>query len=169
MSILVDTNVLLRLAQRASPHHLTAKSAVLSLVDASITLCIVPQVIYEFWVAATRPLEVNGLGLDIEATQQSIQGLLHDYQFLKDERGIFSHWHSLVADHQVKGKSAHDARLVAAMSRHDLRNLLTFNKPDFTRFAAIQVFTPDDVLAGQIPRSSFKTSEIVYRMAGELR
>jgi predicted nucleic acid-binding protein len=151
MSILVDTNILLRVAQRASPHHLIAKSAVLLLVEADVTLCIVPQVIYEFWVAATRPLEVNGLGLSIDAAQQSIQAMIQDYQLLKDERGIFGHWHSLVVDYQVMGKTAHYARIVAAMTRHGLTNLLTFNKPDFTRFPEIRVFTPADIMQGQVP------------------
>ena len=151
MSLLIDTNVLLRIAQAASPDHATAKSAVLTLVNANETLCIVPQIIYEFWVAATRPLDVNGLGMDVDAAQQSILGMTKDYQLLKDERGIFDHWQSLVTDNKVRGKTAHDARLVAAMQRHRVTNLLTFNKSDFTRFASIQVFTPAEVLAGRIP------------------
>ena len=32
---------------------------------------------------------------------------------LRDERGIISHWRTLVHTHNVKGKNAHDARLVA--------------------------------------------------------
>lgn len=151
MNVLIDTNLLLRIAQVASPDHQTAKAAILSLVQAGATLCIVPQVIYEFWVAATRPLNVNGLGMDVAAAEHSILGIIQDYQLLKDERGIFAYWQSLVVDHAVKGKTAHDARLVAAMQRHGLLNLLTFNKPDFTRFAGISVFTPADIVAGQMP------------------
>ncbi len=153
MSLLIDTNVLLRIAQAASVDHVVAKSAVLTLVNANFTLCIVPQIIYEFWVAATRPQDVNGLGMDIDAVQQSILEMTKGYQLLKDERGIFDHWQSLVADHKVRGKTAHDARLVAAMQRHRVINLLTFNKSDFIRFASIQVFTPADVLTGRIPSS----------------
>jgi predicted nucleic acid-binding protein len=51
----------------------------------------------------------------------------------------------------VKGKNAHDARLVAAMQRHGLTRLLTFNKPDFMRFPGINVYSPAEVLAGGIP------------------
>ena len=151
MSLLIDTNVLLRIAQSASPDHATAKSAVLTLVNANETLCIVPQIIYEFWVAATRPPDVNGLGMDVDTAQQSILGMTRDYQLLKDERGIFDRWQSLVTDNKVRGKTAHDARLVAAMQRHRVTNLLTFNKSDFIRFASIQVFTPAEVLAGRVP------------------
>jgi predicted nucleic acid-binding protein len=151
MSILVDTNVLLRIAQSASPDHATAMSAVLALQNEDVQLCLVPQVIYEFWVAATRPVDVNGLGLDVPVVERSIQKALIDYRLLRDERGIFGQWQTLVVANDVKGKAAHDARLVAAMQRHGLTNLLTFNKPDFTRFASIHVFTPADILAGRRP------------------
>jgi predicted nucleic acid-binding protein len=63
---------------------------------------------------------------------------------IKDERGIFGNWQSLVVAQSLKGKSAHDARLVAAMQRHRLSNMLTFNTPDFTRFNNVQVFSPAD-------------------------
>jgi predicted nucleic acid-binding protein len=56
----------------------------------------------------------------------------------------------LVVGNDVKGQNAHDARLVAAMQRHGVTEMLSFNKPDFTRFTAIRVFTPTEVLAGQI-------------------
>ena len=60
-------------------------------------------------------------------------------------------WQALARNYDVKGKNAHDARLVAAMQRHGIGHLLTFNKPDFTRFAGVCVFTPAEVLAGQVP------------------
>ena len=47
----------------------------------------------------------------------------------------------MVADHDVKGKQVHDARLVAAMLRHNISHLLTFNAAD-TRYAEISVVEP---------------------------
>ncbi len=43
--------------------------------------------------------------------------------------------------HDVKGKTAHDARPVAAMRRHGLSRLLTFNASHFARFDGIAVLT----------------------------
>jgi len=43
----------------------------------------------------------------------------------------------------VVGKAAHDARLVAAMNRHALSHLLTFNVSDFKRYPAIQILDAD--------------------------
>lgn len=151
MSLLLDTNILLRAVQPVSPHHADVVATVERLYQADIDLCVVPQVIYEFWVAATRPVAVNGLGMDVPAATHSVEEALRDYRLLKDERGIFGHWQYLVTANNVQGKQAHDARLVAAMQRHGVANLLTFNKPDFARFAGIAVFSPSEILAGQLP------------------
>ncbi len=88
--------------------------------------------------------------MTVPFAERSILEVLRDYHLRRDERGVFERWRSLVVAHDIKGKNAHDARLVAAMQRHGLTNLLTFNKPDFARFASIQVFTPAEVLAGQV-------------------
>jgi hypothetical protein len=52
-----------------------------------------------------------------------------------------------VVQHQVLGKTAHDARIVAAMQRHQLSHILTFNVEDFRRYPAIQVLNPHAVAA----------------------
>jgi predicted nucleic acid-binding protein len=150
MSVLVDTNVLLRLVHATSPGHIQAAAA-LETLSTSVELCLVPQVIYEFWVASTRPLNVNGFGIDAVSAERAIERLLRRFRLRRDERGVFGHWQTLVVAHDVKGKNAHDARLVAAMQRHGLTRLLTFNKPDFERFQGILVFTPAEVLAGLLP------------------
>lgn len=146
---LLDTNILLRSVQVSSSDHATARSTVIKLVEAEVELYVVPQVIYEFWVAATRPLASNGLGWDIPTVEVTINSFLDEYQLLKDERGIFTHWHSLVTAYGVMGKNAHDARLVAAMKWHGLDHILTFNGVDFRRYSGIEVLSPADVLSGK--------------------
>lgn len=150
MRLLLDTNVLLRLAQVASPDHSAAKGAVLQLADDGHQLCLVPQVVYEFWVVATRPVEVNGLGMDPETAEKSLEGLARDYILLRDERGIFDRWRSLIRTYDVLGKNAHDARLVAAMLRHGLTHLITFNTADFVRYSGVVAHAPAAILAGQL-------------------
>ena len=146
MSVLIDTNVLSRLDDPAHIHHQEALAAI-EWLDAHRQEC-VPQVLYEFWVVATRPVNVNGLGLDVVQTDQIISEWMNFFKLRRDERGVFDAWHGLVKVHEVKGKNAHDARLVAAMLRHGLTDLLTFNVPDFVRFPSIRVYSPADVLAG---------------------
>jgi predicted nucleic acid-binding protein len=68
-----------------------------------------------------------------------------------DESRVFCNWYDLIVKYDVKGKLSHDARLVAAMQRHGVTNMLTFNSGDFARFPATDAFAPEDVLAGRLP------------------
>jgi predicted nucleic acid-binding protein len=56
-------------------------------------------------------------------------------------------WRTLVAERNVLGKPAHDDRLVAAMIRHGVTHLLTFNAADFARFAEVTAVAPANAAA----------------------
>src|SRR3954454_13412617 len=146
MSILIDTNVLLRSAEPTHLQHLVAVRAVDILLNRGEEVSLVPQVLYEFWSVATRPLKLNGLGWSTAATELELQRLYGLFTLKDDVAGIFSRWKTLVAAHDVKGKNSHDARLVAAMLQHGQTTLLTFNRADFMRFTSIAMLTPDDVV-----------------------
>ena len=62
MNYLVDTNILTRLVEPTHAMHQQARDAVALLVRQAHILCVVSQNSYEFWVVATRPVNVNGLG-----------------------------------------------------------------------------------------------------------
>jgi predicted nucleic acid-binding protein len=146
MRILLDTNIVLRLSDKGHMMHGMALAAI-DWLDANGHECfLVPQVLYEYWVVATRPREFNGLGMTGTTADAAVSQWMAVFRLLLDERGVFSRWRELVSRNQVKGKSAHDARLVSATQRHGLTNLLTFNKPDFVRFNEISAFTPDELL-----------------------
>lgn len=151
MNFLIDTNVLVRIEDSIDPRHAEALGAVEWLKRGGHDCQIVPQVLFEFWVVATRPVEVNGLGLDCGKAEDAIREWMSFFRMRLDERGVFRKWINLVSVNQVRGKTAHDARLVAAMERHGLTNLLTFNAADFTRFPLINVYTPAEILAGKLP------------------
>lgn len=146
MRILIDTNILARAAQPAHPQHQPALAALKATNAQGNEPCIVPQVIYEYWAVCTRPVDANGLGMDPPQVEQQVAEIKRLFIFFRDERAIFPRWERLAAQYQVKGKTTHDARLVAAMLRHGLKHLLTFNASDFARYAEITVFTPDQVV-----------------------
>ena len=60
MRVLLDTNTIVRAAQPNLPAWPQIDQALSTLLAAGATLCVVPQNIYEFWVAATRPTAQNG-------------------------------------------------------------------------------------------------------------
>lgn len=147
MKILTDTNILLRLAQLADPDHQRADGALYAIRSRGDEPCIVPQIVYEYWTVCTRPIEQNGLGMTVTNTAYNVRGLQERFPLYRDESAIFDRWEDLVTRHEVKGKNAHDARLVAAMLHHRLTHLLTFNESDFKRFTEITVLTPREVAA----------------------
>lgn len=148
MLVLVDTNVLLRVIEPRHAHHTEAVQALRALRRAGHELCLVPQIHYEFWVVATRPVAHNGFGMttaDAEAELLKLGPPL--FRLLRDERAIYDPWRELVGKYHIQGKQAHDARLVAAMQRHGLSDLLTFNAADFKAYAGINVLEPKAVAA----------------------
>ena len=142
--ILIDTNVLLRTAQPGHSHNAVARDALKWARRLGDVPCIVPQVIYEYWVVATRPVSKNGLGLTVADAESDIEQIVGQFHLFRDERTIFDRWQQIVVQHNVEGKTAHDARLVAAMSRHGVDHLLTFNSRHFQRFPSIVVVHPND-------------------------
>lgn len=149
MRILIDTNVVVRLSETGTRLCLQAQEAVSLLPDKGFEGCLVPQVIYEYWSVATRPSELNGLGLSTAETERDVNDLLAAFTFLRDERAVYERWFDLVRLYQVQGKNVHDARLVAAMERHQLQHVLTFNEHDFHRYARLSVLSPAALIAMQ--------------------
>src|ERR1700676_1833464 len=135
--ILVDTNVLLRFIQPSHHMHSAAVSVVSLLRTREEILCVVPQVLYEFWVVATRPVQSNGLGMSAAKADGDMAKIMQRFRLIRDERAIFEPWRRLVTQYQVLGKNAHDARLVAAMQRHGITHIVSFNGDDFKRYPGV--------------------------------
>ncbi len=142
MKVMLDTNVLMRRVDFTSAASEVAHAATKSLVARHFELCVTPQILYEFWVAATRPRTVNGLGLSVSAVRVEVDTFLATMSLLPDPPDLFPRWLDLVTKHDCKGKPAHDARIVAAMLSHGIGELLTFNPDDFSRFEGIVIRSP---------------------------
>lgn len=152
MRILLDTNILTRLAQ---PNHLSyavASSAIHRLRQRQYQICIVPQIIYEFWAVCTRPAEQNGLGLSVAEAIGEVEHIKRLFRLIRTETGVYERWQKLVATVGAKGKTSHDARLVAAMERHAIIELLTFKSGHFERFDRIIVRQPESVVEWPTPK-----------------
>ena len=74
-----------------------------------------------------------------------IRSLRDQFELLDDVPEIFAHWLRLVTAFDVKGKEAHDARLVAVMRAHRIGHLLTFDMRDFASFTDIAVVYPTEL------------------------
>lgn len=145
--MLIDTSTLLRTLQPRHAQHEAATRALEVLPKQGRELHIVPQNLIELWVVATRPVEQNGLGLSPAAAATELRRLKSMLPLLPETPALYQAWESLVIQHQVSGKPAHDARLVAAMRVHGLTTILTFDKTGFSRYPGIEALHPADVIA----------------------
>jgi predicted nucleic acid-binding protein len=143
MIVILDANILLRLAQEDSPQNIIAKSAIENLQQQKAEVRTIPQSIYEFWVAATRPVANNGLGAEPAATLEVLKDFMTSFPVIGDPSNLFSTWLELVSQTPCRGKVAHDARIIAAMKLHDVKHLMTFNIRDFQRFPDITILDPN--------------------------
>ncbi|MDJ0719207.1 MAG: PIN domain-containing protein [Prochloraceae cyanobacterium] len=142
---LLDTNILLRASDRASPRYSLAVNSVASLIAQGHECVITAQVLIEFWVVATRPVEVNGLGWSVEQTEKKINQLISQFTLIEETESILAQWLELVTRYQIKGKRTHDARLMAVAITSSLTHILTFNPKDFTLTTELIVVHPDEV------------------------
>jgi len=151
MNVLVDTNIVGRMAEAGHPQHRTAVDAAAAISSRGDSPCIVPQVLYEFWVVATRPASANGLGLTPSQAAAELTRLKGLFPLLPETAAFYPEWERLVTTHQVVGKNAHDARLVAAMTVHGIAQILTFNTGDFARYPGINALDPAAIASPPTP------------------
>jgi len=136
MPYLLDTSVLVRLANIRDPYHPAAANAVACLHRQGESLHITPQNLVEFRNAATRPTSVNGLGLTTVEAASKAAIFEATFPLLEDASGIFPLWKLIVHNLDIAGKQVHDARLVAVCHVYGVSHVLTFNLAHFIRLSA---------------------------------
>jgi predicted nucleic acid-binding protein len=109
MSYLPDTSVILRLNEPGNPLCKIVAECLDKISQSGEKLVLVPQILVEFWVVATRPKSVNGLGLTIEEAETELENLQKVFTILPEDEKIFEQWKRLVVKHKVSGKPTHDA------------------------------------------------------------
>src|SRR3954468_20191905 len=109
MAYLIDTSVLVRLANIADAGHAATAQAVLELHRRGEVLHVTPQVLVEFRNVATRPAAVNGLGLPAAGAEALAATFETRFPLLVETPDIYPAWKALVAGLGVVGKQVHDA------------------------------------------------------------
>jgi predicted nucleic acid-binding protein len=149
MGYLLDTSILVRLANVTDLKHLQAVHAVLELHRRGEVLQITPQVLVEFRSVVTRPTAVNGLGLSSKEAEALAVTFKSRFPLLSETPDVYPAWNALVSALEVMGKQVHDARLAAVCHVHAVTHILTFNAGHFRRLAGfgpgLIVIDPADV------------------------
>ena len=146
-SLLVDSNVLLRWAQRSDPAYLAVRQAFDLLVRSGTVLYYTSQNLAEFWNTLTRPSDRNGDGLTPVEANALAEEVEAEFRLLPDSILVHQEWRRMLVDYGLSGAQVHDARLAAAMRVHGVKRILTFNARDFRRFADVEAVTPQDLIA----------------------
>jgi predicted nucleic acid-binding protein len=147
MRVLVDTNILLRSAQPNHPLFHQATHTVSKLIRQKDAVFFCSQNIAEFWNVATRPADLNGLGLSHEEVLQEVGSIETLLTLPPDIPAIYAAWKEIVRDHKVRGVKVYDARLVTTMNVYAVESVLTFNAADFKRYSNITALHPSSMLA----------------------
>jgi predicted nucleic acid-binding protein len=148
-SFLVDTNILLRLVQPDSPDHAVIRQSTDLLWLRGCQLFYASQNLAEFWNVCTRPAERNGFGFSVLETNVRAELIESKLALASESEASHREWRRIVVADAVSGVQVHDARLVAVMRVHRLRNLLTLNVRDFRRFGDIVALSPEEILVGR--------------------
>src|SRR5437764_14037105 len=131
---LLDTNILLRWVKPDDRDYQLVTSAIETMLLADAVLCYTSQNVGEFWNTCTRPLDRNGYGLVPKEADRRARFFEDRLRLLPDSLGVHNEWRRMLITHSISGVQVHDARLVAAMRVHGVRQILSFNSTDFIRY-----------------------------------
>lgn len=129
--LFLDTNVLLAATDRSRTEHGDCTSLLVEVGSAGCHLTCTPQILREYLVVATRPVEANGLGLASIDAQRNVQKFQSRVTVLDESTQVLRSLLGLVETHGLTGKRIHDASIVAAMTANRLHVLITSNGDDF--------------------------------------
>ena len=116
-------------------------------------LTVARQNYVEFRSVATRPANVNGLGMTPEEADAELDTMEGLFLLLSDTDAVYTAWRDLCRRAAVSGKQVHDTRIAAVSAVYGVSLILTWNPKDFKRFEplipGLRVLTPEEVM--QLP------------------
>jgi predicted nucleic acid-binding protein len=143
---LIDSNILIRWVKPDDRDYPLVRQVIDALLLKGIQLCYTSQNLAEFWNTCTRPADRNGYGLTTRETDSRAAIIETGLHLLPDSLAVHQEWRRIVVAYGVSGVQVHDARLVAAMRVHGVKEILTFNQRDFVRFSDINALHPRALL-----------------------
>lgn len=145
MACLIDTGILLRAFDAASPEYRPIRQALRTLWGRQERLIVAVQNLAEFWNVSTRPIDKNGYGLSVERAAKRMTRIERFCDVVTEDDDSLDIWKGLLVTYSVSGVAVHDARLAAVMLSHGISTIVTLNAQDFRRYSGISVLTPGEV------------------------
>jgi predicted nucleic acid-binding protein len=140
---LLDTNVLVYAADETSPFHQASRNLRDRGLRGEISLCLFPQIFYEFFAIVTDPRRVQNPRSKEEAVLEIEKYYQADY-LLKMYAGpdVMEITLDLLKRYEIRKQEIFDLQLVATMLSNNVTGIFTFNQDHFGKYKEIEVMKP---------------------------
>lgn len=130
----LDTSVLLAATDEARAEHEYAAAALNVWPASGLVLYTSGQILREYLVVATRPIDHNGLGIARSDAIANVRALRGRLKPLAEDVKVSDLLLELLDGVGCAGKQVHDANVVATILVHGIDTVVTSNTDDFARF-----------------------------------
>ena len=138
----VDTNILVAASDNTRSSHAESHELFERAINGSPRLFACGQILREYLVVATRPIENNGLALNPKKAIENLQSFKSCMQLLDETDATTRRLEGLIAKYKIKGRRIHDANIASVMIENGLRAILTLNPKDFQALAEVETQHP---------------------------
>ncbi len=140
---LLDTNVLVYAADVTSPFHQDSRDLRDRGIKGEISLCVFPQIFYEFFAIVTDPRRVQNPRSQQEAALE-IDKYYRTDNLLKMFAGpdLIAITLGLLKRYEIRRQEIFDLQLVATMLSCGVGRIFTFNEDHFSKYQEITVLKP---------------------------
>ena len=141
---LIDTNILVYRADQDSTFHLPSVNLINRGLGGSISLCLAPQNLTEFYAVITNPKRVTN-PIDPVAARVEIEGYLQSQNIHKiyQNADLMPKLLELINRYPPKRQQIFDLQLIATMLVNDITRIYTFNVKHFEPYQEIEVIAPE--------------------------
>ena len=139
----LDTNILVYAADTTSPFHGACKKLREQGMTGNISLCISPQVLFEFFAVITNSKRVTQPIKPQEAIKEMTKYLRAAHIIkIYPKSTVIEKTIELCQKHNTKSQEIFDVQIVATMLSNGITNIYTYDTSHFSRFEEIEVLTP---------------------------
>ena len=138
--VLLDTNVLISLIKSSSEGLDISRFETLFAQGYAPGICF--QNLTELWSVSTRPISSNGLGLSLKVTEELIEEIRANLEWIPDSSETVNIWINMCRHYSISGRRVHDARLAATALAAGVTSIVTFNTADFKVFTELNIIEP---------------------------
>ncbi len=140
---LLDTNVLVYALDAEAGNHAIARTILDASNNAGAGLCVVPQILAEFFAVVTSSRRVRNPLTPVQAADVITNVLmLPGLSMLPTPADLVVRWLELLGRYPRTGQRIFDLQLVATMLGNGVTRICTFNDADFAGITGVDVVRP---------------------------